>query len=107
MPEARLAKLEALLARSNAGAEEIGFIAERMSIPTGGKYPLPDLTPQRRKEKTFEALLAQMARLAARQPVLMLFEDAHWIDPTSLELLTLNVRAGINAAVAAPRHRAA
>ena len=91
MPEARLAKLEALLARSNAGAEEIGFIAERLSIPTGDKYPLPDLTPQRRKEKTFEALLAQMARLAARQPVLMLFEDAHWIDPTSLELLTLTV----------------
>ncbi len=91
MPEARLAKLEALLARSNAGAEEIGFIAERMSIPAGDKYRLPDLTPQRRKEKTLEALLAQMARLAARQPVLMLFEDAHWIDPTSLELLTLTV----------------
>ena len=91
MAEARLAKLEALLARSNAGAEEIGFIAERMSIPTGDKYRLPDLTPQRRKEKTLEALLAQLARLAARQPVLMLFEDAHWIDPTSLELLTLTV----------------
>ena len=89
--EARLAKLEALLARSNASAEEIGFIAERMSVPTGDKYRLPDLTPQRRKEKTFEALLAQLARLAARQPVLMLFEDAHWIDPTSLELLTLTV----------------
>ncbi len=91
LPEARLAKLEALLSRSNAGAEEIGFIAERMSIPTGDKYRLPDLTPQRRKEKTLEALLAQMARLAARQPVLMLFEDAHWSDATSLELLTLTV----------------
>ncbi len=91
MPEARLAKLEALLALSDAGAEEIGFIAERMSIPTGDKYPLPDLTSQRRKEKTLEALLAQLARLAARQPVLMLFEDAHWSDPTSLELLTLTV----------------
>ncbi len=91
MPEARLAKLEALLARSNADAEETGFIAERISVPTGDKYRLPDLTPQRRKEKTFEALLAQMARLAAQQPVLMLFEDAHWIDPTSLELLTLTV----------------
>ncbi len=91
MAEARLAKLEALLARSHAGAEEIGFIAERMSIPTGDKYRLPDLTPQRRKEKTLEALLAQMARLAAQKPVLMLFEDAHWIDPTSLELLTLTV----------------
>ncbi len=91
MAEARLTKLEALLARSNAGAEEIGFIAERMSVPTCDKYCLPDLTPQRRKEKTFEALLAQLTRLAARQPVLMLFEDAHWIDPTSLELLTLTV----------------
>src|SRR6202007_2488572 len=91
MPEARLAKLEALLALSNAGAEEIGVIAERMSLPTGDKYRLPDLTPQRRKEKTLEALLAQLTRLAARQPVLMLFEDAHWIDPTSLELLTLTV----------------
>ncbi len=91
MAEARLAKLEALLARSNAGAEEIGFIAERMSVPTGDKYPLPDLTPQRRKERTLEALLAQLTRLAAQQPVLMLFEDAHWSDPTSLELLTLTV----------------
>ncbi len=91
MPEARPAKLEALLARSNAGAEEIGFIAALLSIPTGDKYPLPDLTPQRRKEKTLEALLAQLTRLAARQPVLMLFEDAHWVDPTSLELLTLTV----------------
>jgi class 3 adenylate cyclase/predicted ATPase len=91
MPEARLAKLEALLARSNASAEEIRFIAALLSIPAGDKYPLPDLTPQRRKEKTFEVLLAQMTRLAARTPVLMLFEDAHWIDPTSLELLTLTV----------------
>ena len=91
MAEARLAKLEALLARSNAGAEETGFMAARLSIPAGDKYPLPDLTPQRRKERTLEALLAQMARLAARQPVLMLFEDAQWTDPTSLELLTLTV----------------
>ena len=60
MPEARLAKLEALLALSSAGAEEIGFIAGLMSLPTGGKYRLPDLTPQRRKERTLEALLAQL-----------------------------------------------
>jgi predicted ATPase len=91
MPEARLAKLEALLARSNAGAEEIGFIAALLSLAAGERYRLPDLTPQRRKERTLEALLAQLPRLATRQPVLMLFEDAHWIDPTSLELLTLTV----------------
>jgi class 3 adenylate cyclase/predicted ATPase len=91
MPEARLAKLEALLARSNAGAEETGFIAALLSLPAGDKYPLPDLSPQRRKEKTLEALLAQLTRLAVQQPVLILFEDAHWSDPTSLELLTLTV----------------
>jgi predicted ATPase len=91
LPEARLAKLEALLARSNAGAEETGFIAALLSLPAGDKYPLPDLSPQRRKGKTLAALLAQLPRLAASQPVLMLFEDAHWSDPTSLELLTLTV----------------
>src|SRR4029077_6904924 len=46
MAEARLAKLEALLARSNANAEEIGFIAALLSLPAGDKYRLPDLTPQ-------------------------------------------------------------
>jgi hypothetical protein len=91
MPEAKMAKLETLLARSSATPEEIGFIAALVSIPSDDKYPLPDLSPQRRKEKTIEALLAQLPRLAARQPVLMLFEDAHWSDPTSLELLTLIV----------------
>src|SRR5262249_41030643 len=69
----------------------IGFIAALLSLPASDKYPLSDVTPQRRKEKTLEALLAQLPRLAAQQPVLMLFEDAHWIDPTSLELLTLTV----------------
>src|SRR5262249_25432354 len=91
MPEARLAKLEALLARSNASAQEPGFIATLLSLPAKDKYRLPDLTPQRRKGKTLEALLAQVVRLATQQPVLMLLEDAHWIDPTSLELLSLTV----------------
>src|SRR5262249_26171424 len=91
LPEARLAKLEALLARSSATYEEIGLIVALLSLPAGDKYPLPDLSPQRRKERTFEALLAQLTWLAAGQPVLVLFEDAHWSDPTSLELLSLTV----------------
>jgi class 3 adenylate cyclase/predicted ATPase len=49
----------------------------------------PHLTPQRRKQKTLEALIGYFARLAARTPLLALIEDTHWIDPTSLELLTL------------------
>jgi predicted ATPase len=58
-----------------------------LSIPSGNRYQLPDLSPQKRKEETLTALLAQLDGLAARLPVLMIFEDAHWIDPTSLELL--------------------
>ena len=57
-----------------------------LSLPA--RHPAPELSPQQRKEKTLTALLAQIERLAREQPVLMLFEDLHWIDPTSLELLT-------------------
>jgi predicted ATPase len=52
------------------------------------RHPASELSPQQRKEKTLAALLAQLDGLAREQPVLMLFEDLHWIDPTSLELLT-------------------
>jgi len=90
-PEQRLAKLEVLLAQSGASAEHIGLIAGLLSIATGDRFPVPAMEPQKRKEKTFEALLAQFVGLAARQPVLVIYEDAHWIDPTSLELLSLAV----------------
>ncbi len=62
-------------------------MADLLSIPSGSRYPRLDLSPQKRKEQTLIALLAQLDGLAARLPVLMIFEDAHWIDPTSLELL--------------------
>ena len=67
------------------------LFAALLSIPGGDRYPLPNLTPQRLKERTLGALLAHLKRLAAHQPVLMVFEDLHWIDPTSLELLSLAV----------------
>ena len=56
-----------------------------LSLPNDGRYPALDLTPQQRRQKTLEALTAQLAALASQRPVLMIFEDAHWIDPTSLE----------------------
>jgi class 3 adenylate cyclase len=87
----KLAKLETMLAQSNAPPEEIGFIAALLSIPNARRYPLPELSPQKRKEKILAALLAHMERLAARQPVLVVYEDVHWIDPTTLELLTLAI----------------
>jgi class 3 adenylate cyclase len=88
---AKLDKLEALLA-PNAPAEcDVALLAELLSLPFGDRYPALDFTPQRKKEKTFEALLRQFAGLAERQPVLMIFEDLHWADPTSRELLDLSV----------------
>ena len=90
----RLDKLEAVLAIAQAANDLSGaapLLAQLLSVPTEGRYPALDLTPQKRKEKTFKALIAQLAGLAARQPVMMVYEDAHWIDPTSLELLDLTV----------------
>jgi class 3 adenylate cyclase/tetratricopeptide (TPR) repeat protein len=89
--DVKLLKLETLLSQSNATAEEVGLIAGLLSIPTGERYQLAAMSLQRRKEKTFEALQAQLAGLAAQQPVLMIFEDVQWIDPTSLELMSLSV----------------
>ena len=56
-----------------------------LSLPNDGRYPALDLAPQQRRQKTLEALTAQLVGLASQQPVLMIFEDAHWTDPTSLE----------------------
>jgi class 3 adenylate cyclase/predicted ATPase len=83
----KLAKLERQLAGASAHPEAIGLIAELLSLPGDGRYPVPQLTPQQRKGKTLEALLAHITGLAAKQPVLILFEDVHWIDPTTRELL--------------------
>src|ERR1700756_2637798 len=88
----RLDKLEALLAEANVDlSEAVPLIAELLSVPTGNRYPPLSLTPQKRKENTLRALLAQLEGLAGRRPVLMVFEDVHWIDPTSLDLLDLIV----------------
>src|SRR6516164_5427268 len=87
--EQKLAKLDVVLARSTAEPEAIDLIADLLSLPT--RYPMPELSPQQRKEKTLAALLAQVDGLARKQPVLILFEDMHWIDPTSLELLTATI----------------
>lgn len=91
-PERKLEKLEAVLARPNGGLDAVmPAIAALLRIPTEGRYPPLDLTPQRQKARIFEALLAQVEGLAAREPVLMLLEDMQWLDPTSLELFDLVV----------------
>jgi class 3 adenylate cyclase/predicted ATPase len=91
-PEARLAKLEALLAPTGEPpTEDVALLAELLSLPLGDRYPLPPLPPQRKRERTLAALLDQLEALARREPVLMVFEDMHWIDPSSRELLDLTV----------------
>ncbi len=89
--ERRLDKLRAILAASTKDmGQATALLADLLSIG-GDRYPALNLNPQRRKEKTLEALLEQLAGLAAVRPVLMVFEDVHWIDPISLELLELTV----------------
>jgi class 3 adenylate cyclase/predicted ATPase len=88
---ARLEKLQALVAANEPAEGDVQLLAELLSVPLDGRYPALDLTPQRKKERTFEALLRQLAGLARRQPVLMIFEDLHWADPTSRDLLDLSV----------------
>jgi class 3 adenylate cyclase/predicted ATPase len=90
-PAARLEKLEDLLARAAPLDEDLAFVADLLSLPASDRHPLPNLSPQRKKEQTLEALIRQLEGLARQQPVLMVFEDAHWIDPTSRELLDLTV----------------
>jgi predicted ATPase len=86
--EQRLHKLEMVLAQAtNDVGEAAPLLAALLSLPAGERYPPLNLTPQKQKEKTLQALVAQMEGLAARQP--MLFEDAQWSDPTSLELLDI------------------
>ena len=90
-PQAKLDKLHAVLEQTSTSIEDAALFAQMLSLPNDGRYPLLDLTPQQRRQRTLEALTAQAAKLATQRPVLMIFEDAHWIDPTSLELLSRTV----------------
>jgi predicted ATPase/class 3 adenylate cyclase len=88
--ERKLDKLEALLVRSTRPvADVISLFAALLSIPMGDRLPALSMTPERQRKKTLEALVEQLIGLAARQPVLFVLEDAHWIDPTTLELMDL------------------
>ena len=84
---AKLDKLDGLLARSAASRHDSALLAELLSLPNDGRHPTLTLDPQQRRKRTLEALLTQIELLARSEPVLIIFEDAHWTDPTSLELL--------------------
>jgi len=89
--QAKLDKLDTLLAQSSTPREDVVLIAEMLSLPNDGRHPTLELAPQQRRQHTLEALRSQIEALAERSPVLMVFEDVHWADPTSLELFELIV----------------
>ena len=86
-PQAKLDKLDALLALSSTPPQDAALFAEMLSLPSDGRYPTLDLSPQQRRQRTLEALTTQVEVLSRSKPVLMIFEDAHWVDPTSAEAL--------------------
>jgi class 3 adenylate cyclase/tetratricopeptide (TPR) repeat protein len=89
--KAKLDKLDVLLSETAATVEDRALIADLLSLPNDGRYPALTLDAQRRRQRTLQALQAQLEALACQQPVLMVFEDVHWIDPTSLEVLSRTV----------------
>ena len=90
-PAAKLDKLEALMAETSAAKRDVALLADLLLLPTG-RYADVEHNPRRRKEEIFEALQQQLTGLARKKPVLMIFEDLHWIDPTTQELLDLFIR---------------
>ena len=85
--QAKLDKLDVLLAQSSTSAQDAALFAEMLSLPNDGRYPALELTSQQLRQGTLEALVSQIVTLSRQSPLLMIFEDAHWTDPTSLELL--------------------
>ncbi len=83
----KLDKLDTLLTKSFTPKTDAALFAELLSLPNDGRYPRIELTPQQRRQRTLEALINQIIALAEQSPVLMVVEDIHWIDPTTLEAL--------------------
>jgi predicted ATPase/class 3 adenylate cyclase len=84
--QAKLDKFDALLAQTSTPKEDVALLADLLSLANDGRYPAVEMAPQQRRQRTLEVLASQSEALARQNPVLMIFEDAHWTDPTSLEL---------------------
>ncbi len=86
----RFEKFESLLAQANAPLEStVPLLAPLMSVQPGDNYPQLEMTPERQKEETLHALLAHLDSLADGQSLILIYEDVHWVDPTTLALLEL------------------
>jgi class 3 adenylate cyclase/tetratricopeptide (TPR) repeat protein len=89
-PAAKLEKLSTMLQPPPEHKTDIRLLAELMAIPIEGVPPL-SIGPERKKRKTLEALLRHLEELSRQRPVLMVYEDVHWLDPSSRELLDMSV----------------
>ena len=84
-PQAKADKLDTLLAQSSTPAGDAALFAEMLSVPNDGRYPPIEVEPQLRRQKALKALVSHIEAMTRIKPVMMIFEDAHWSDPTSLE----------------------
>ena len=83
--QTKLNKLDAVLALAATSIEDATLFADMLSLPNDGRYPALDMASAQRRQRTLEALGSQVERLSHARPLLMIIEDAHWADPTSLE----------------------
>ncbi len=98
-PTTQLQKLEQLLLVSDASGQDVALLAELVGLDETPQYSRLDLAPPVRRAKTLEMLIKQLTGLAARQPVLVVLEDAHWIDPTTLEMIERSLDVVMDASV--------
>jgi len=89
--EAKLDKLLSLLGASPNHDNDVQLLAELLTIPTSDRYAPLNLSASQKKQRTMQALVRQLELLGRQRPVLMIFEDAHWIDPSSRELLDTTI----------------
>src|SRR2546426_921801 len=101
-PPQKLSKLEGFLVQYGLPlAEVVPLFAALLSLPLTADYAPLTVSPEQQKQKTLHALLTVMLRIAAQQPVLFIMEDLHWVDPTTLEFLSLLVDQGPTARILA------
>jgi predicted ATPase len=84
--QTKLDKLDQILVQTSTSKQDAALFAEMLSLTNDGRYAALDMAPEQRRQRTLEALVSQMEALARQAPVLIIFEDAHWADPTSLEV---------------------
>ncbi len=101
-PEQKLSKLEGFVVQYGLPlAEAVPLFAALLSLPLAADYAPLTMSPEQQKQKTLQALLTIFLRIAAQQPVLFVMEDLHWVDPSTLELLSLLVDQGPTARILA------